>query len=274
MQKIPVFVISLKRATERRAAISEHLRSLGVEFEMIDGVEGSALTTDQLAEVVSTGCELSKGMIGCNLSHISVYRRIAEGAADVALILEDDARLSPLVVDLLRTGVDASRFDICFLDCADHKVGCPIFYDRDDGFDLPGGFRAHRLSDGALGCHALLVTRAVTARRLDYMLPIRHCIDIYQVFPFTIRFYAVTSPKAAWLSPHSLVSATAPRGETGRSRHLINRLRRNWTYHRTVDWITFKRVRRLLLCRLMKAELLLDPSKRWAPLRLFGKVVE
>jgi len=46
MQSIPVFVISLKRSPERRAAISDHLNRLEVEYTIVDAVDGKALDPD------------------------------------------------------------------------------------------------------------------------------------------------------------------------------------------------------------------------------------
>ena len=70
----PIFVISLARATERRATIRQELA--GFDFELIDAVDGDKLPANQYQHRIQTewwrvmrGRELSPGEIGCFLSH-------------------------------------------------------------------------------------------------------------------------------------------------------------------------------------------------------------
>jgi glycosyl transferase family 25 len=274
MQKIPVYVISLARAPDRRAAISEHLTKLGIEFEIVDAVDGRALSADYLASVTAPGVKLSPGMIGCNLSHYELSKKMVAGNADVGLFLEDDARLNPSVATLLRQGIDASKFDICFLDCADRNEQGPIFYDRDDGFVMPGGFAAHRLSAGPQRTHAMLVTRSASERRLDHFVPIRNAIDIYINIPVSLRFYSVIAPKAAWLSEHSIESFTSMSGNSGASsKKLFGMIEKTSSYYVLRDWLTLTRPKRHLLAWLLKSEHVLPRGRRWIPLPPSGKIM-
>ena len=92
MQSLPVFVISLKSATERRALIEEHLRGLGIDYELINAVKGDELEPSYRREINPAG-NMSPGTLGCYLSHIHVYERMIEKQLPVALILEDDTVL-------------------------------------------------------------------------------------------------------------------------------------------------------------------------------------
>lgn len=274
MQRIAVYVISLARAPERRRAMAEHLDRIGIEYEMVDAVDGRALSAEYVASVVAPGCDLTRGMIGCNLSHWELSKKLLASDRDVALFLEDDARLSPAAAAFIRSGVDASTFDFCFLDCEDRNWQGPIFYDPDDSIELAGGFRAHRLSAGPLKTHALLVTRAATEKRLEHMVPIRHCIDNYQGLPYSPRFYAILTPKAAWLSEHSFESFTSPSGKSGDVvPQRFAAFRHSQFYHRLREWLKLKRPRRMLLARLLKTEGVIDPEKRWIPLGSTGQVL-
>jgi glycosyl transferase, family 25 len=274
MQKIPVYVISLARAPERRRAIAEHLASIGIEYEIVEAVDGRSLSPEYLKSVTAPGVKLTPGMVGCNLSHLEVTKRQLAGKADVALFLEDDARLSPRTRDFLVRGVDASAFDICFLDCADFNVHGPVFYDRDDQFDLAGGFRAHRLSGGPQRTHAMLVTRAASESRIDHFLPIRNAIDVYSWQPSSLRFHAIIAPKAAWLSEHSIESFTSPSGRSGATREaLFGIIDKGPLYYAVSDWVTLARPRRLLLAQILKSEQVLAPKRRWAPMPPSGKVM-
>lgn len=274
MQKIPVYVISLARAPERRAAISAHLTSLGIEFEIVDAVDGRALSAEYLASVTAPGVRLSPGMIGCNLSHYELSKKLIASSADVALFLEDDARLHPSAAAFLREGIDQSKFDICFLDCADRNEQGPIFYDRDDHFSLPDGFVAHRLSAGPQRTHAMLVTRNASERRLEHFIPIRNAIDIYTNIPISLRFYSIISPKAAWLSEHSIESFTSMTGKSGASTgKFLQIIEKGPLYYQVRDWVTLRRAKRHLLAWLLKSERVLPVDRRWIPMPPSGNII-
>lgn len=91
-----IFVISLKRAVDRRQRITTHLNSMGVDFELIDAVDGSLLTEDDLNKycdmeiVKSNPVWFTKGMIGCSLAHFSVYKKIIQDNIPYACVFEDD----------------------------------------------------------------------------------------------------------------------------------------------------------------------------------------
>ena len=96
----PATVISLKRATDRRAQCASELAAIRLPFEFFDAVEGAELTPAELAGVYDDEANakrfkrpLSPAEIGCYLSHRAIWRRLAEGEASAALVFEDDLRL-------------------------------------------------------------------------------------------------------------------------------------------------------------------------------------
>ena len=102
-----VFVISLERAKRRRKYLEEHLNALGMEYELVDAVDGRMLTQDEIEkhcdmEAVRKSPQwLNSGAIGCALSHYEAYRRIVEQNIDCALILEDDVLLPQNILMIL-----------------------------------------------------------------------------------------------------------------------------------------------------------------------------
>jgi len=93
-----IFVISLARASERRADITARLNADGVRYELTDAVDYKDLDFDRLpvrvrqqAHVKNYQVEIAPGTIGCVLSHMNLWRRIADEKIPVALVLEDDA---------------------------------------------------------------------------------------------------------------------------------------------------------------------------------------
>lgn len=97
----PIFVISLPGSKDRQDAIAAQLNQRGLSFSWIDGVDGRRLDENALREVYSAerakregGRLLSKGEVGCALSHLRIYQTMLDLNHELALVLEDDAALS------------------------------------------------------------------------------------------------------------------------------------------------------------------------------------
>ena len=88
------FVINLDSSPERLAGISERLNELGIPFERIPAINGLALSDEQVAALtypldhfesrIRFPRELSKGEIGCFLSHRMCWQRLLESKDDWA----------------------------------------------------------------------------------------------------------------------------------------------------------------------------------------------
>ncbi len=100
-------VINLQESEERRLFMKEQLDQLNLDYEFCNAVDGRKLT-DKDFELV---CDMKKakewpnlftpGMIGCALSHYSVYKQIVDRGIPYALILEDDIKLTPEIKQVL-----------------------------------------------------------------------------------------------------------------------------------------------------------------------------
>jgi glycosyl transferase, family 25 len=93
----PVFVISLRRAAQRREASKSALDAIGLPFTFFDAIEGAKLDDAEVARVYDADLNarqykrpLSRPEIGCYLSHYELWRRIVEDNLEGAVILEDD----------------------------------------------------------------------------------------------------------------------------------------------------------------------------------------
>lgn len=264
-QKISVFVISLARAPERRATISRHLTDLGIEYRLIDAVDGKAMSSSQITEIVTPGKEMHPGTVGCYLSHINVYQIIRDENIEVALVLEDDARLNPRVRKLLLNGCDHLDWDYCFLDCDDHNDKGPVFYDADSGKALGEGFTAYSLSSGPQTLHAYLITRSAAMNRLAHAFPLERPIDLYDHLPYPIHFCSFVSPKAAWVSEYSLDSFTSVK--SGNRSNLTLAFFRQWpVFYRLRDLLRLKDFKRNRLVKALQAEGKLSAGPRWRAL--------
>lgn len=224
-QAVPIYVLSLVTAPERRAAMARHLGGMGLAHELIDGVDGRLMAEEERASLLKPGVTLRAGEVGCYLSHAKAWRRIADGPAQMGLVLEDDARLAESIVPLLREGLRPCDFDYLFLDVDDHNYATLIAYDAATRCDIGHGHQSYALSGGGEGAHAYVITREEARRRLEHGFPIPHAADVYDILAYPIRFRALINRKGAYLSGDSLASLTSARDDR-------------------VDGVSFKRLRR------------------------------
>lgn len=102
------YVINLADATERWRWIEAQLGALPIEIKRLAAVRGSALSPeeirlafDEAAVVKRYGRSFTPPEVGCCLSHIEVYDRLAAASEDWALVFEDDAAVSPSLAAIL-----------------------------------------------------------------------------------------------------------------------------------------------------------------------------
>ncbi|XP_067370636.1 procollagen galactosyltransferase 2 isoform X2 [Channa argus] len=100
-----IFLINLKRRLDRRTRMLKTMASLGLHITLTDAVDGKALNTSQLQALgiemlpgykdPYSGRVLTRGEIGCFLSHHSIWTQVVERGLQKVLVLEDDVRFEP-----------------------------------------------------------------------------------------------------------------------------------------------------------------------------------
>ncbi|MFI3257200.1 MAG: glycosyltransferase family 25 protein [Spirochaetales bacterium] len=110
MQKIttdlPIFVLNLLRSKERKIAIENAFKKKNLTCTFIEAVEGNLLTEEEILKSVNKpiiynnyGREITKGEIGCALSHRKVYKKMVSENIKHAIVLEDDIILKDNFLD-------------------------------------------------------------------------------------------------------------------------------------------------------------------------------
>lgn len=99
--KWAIFVINLPRSEHRWRAVSNRLKAIGLPFQRIEGIDGSQLGEAEIAEVFDRKraqthyhYDLTRGEIGCYLSHLKAWQAVLDQELDYAIILEDDVVLT------------------------------------------------------------------------------------------------------------------------------------------------------------------------------------
>ncbi|MBK8742080.1 MAG: glycosyltransferase family 25 protein [Betaproteobacteria bacterium] len=177
-----VYVINLPDATMRRLRMEEHLEALcvaGVNF--VSGVNGAALDSRELADLyddksarATLGRSMSRGEIGCALSHCKAYNLLLESEKQYALILEDDALLSDaalrlVVSDRIREFVTEDGARIVLMSRVSQ------FLQR-NAIPLGGGYRIVKVRN-AWFTHGYLINRAAAKELVVHNCPVRFVAD-------------------------------------------------------------------------------------------------
>ena len=132
----PIFVINLEHSADRRAAMIARLDPLHVNYSFFKAVNGQALDIDALPAYAKTrrrlffGRDLTKGEIGCLLSHKAVYQHIVDNNIDRAIILEDDVFIEPAFPQIIREIIQSPvKWDVIRFLAYDkvQKIGRDVF---------------------------------------------------------------------------------------------------------------------------------------------------
>ncbi|KAM9796137.1 procollagen galactosyltransferase 2 isoform X2 [Syngnathus typhle] len=100
-----IFLVNLKRRLDRRSRMLKTMSALGLHVTLLDAVDGKALNTSRLQALgiemlpsykdPYSGRILTRGEIGCFLSHHSIWSQVVERGLRKVLVLEDDVRFEP-----------------------------------------------------------------------------------------------------------------------------------------------------------------------------------
>lgn len=97
----PVHVINMAANVTRMARVSESLHAAGVAFERFEAVDGRSLAPEELSRLYDPAANarrfrhpLITPEIGCYLSHLALWERLAASDAPGLVILEDDLAAS------------------------------------------------------------------------------------------------------------------------------------------------------------------------------------
>ena len=97
-----IYCINLDRSEDRLRHMTGVFAGLGLGFTRVAAVDGGALSEADLSIYGGRALHpLTKGEIGCFLSHAALWQRIATGEDPFAAIFEDDIHVSRHLADFL-----------------------------------------------------------------------------------------------------------------------------------------------------------------------------
>lgn len=241
------FVINLPEQAARREQLGARLAALGLDFEIVDAVDGRKLASGTLAarydavRAARDYREMSPSEIGCALSHLEVYRRIVSDRLPLALVLEDDAAPEaevPALLAALAARADPQSREVVLLNHVD-KYTRRAMLALDDRHRLvrPYGYwwRAHGYVVTQAAARALLEGLEPVSAAADHWIEFerRGLVTLRAVVPFCVGL----SPLAEQSSIEALRAEQVRRDPRPRSwRYRLHR----WVWQRFVHQIVVR----------------------------------
>lgn len=205
----PIFVISLARATERRADMICRLDLLGVNYEIVDAVDGKELDLSALGNRLrqdicakNYGRKMNIGEIGCYLSHYNLWERMVADNISTAIVLEDDAALSEDFASVVSDTINC-EYEWEIVDLYSNKPAkiyrtlCFVGENRKLGISL----RSHLCTVG------YLIRRSAAEKLVSYCREIREPIDMLFVrwWRHKTRYYYVSPSPTKQFGHESII---------------------------------------------------------------------
>ncbi len=172
-----IFCINMVEAVERRRHIQSQAKLCNLDIEIIEAVNGSAMTEEERREAVFKPAQnpLTPGEIGCALSHRKVYEKILEENLDIAMILEDDVIFDRDIHRFMNAAAMADPCDPEIFLVTDVKT-----YIKSRKRVL-SGLAFHPALNGN-GAYTYIITRQAAANLLGYLHPVRTVVDDWKLF--------------------------------------------------------------------------------------------
>lgn len=163
------FVINLEKDRGKKQYIKSLFSGLELEPKFVSGVSGIALSDSAIARICDPkvtlakhGRVLTRGEIGCALSHYKIYKRIVELDLDLSIIFEDDVALPWHFKETIKNIVRSVPSDLDLLLLGYHinpyikeRSACS-FWGR---HRLYAHYSAVRLIEMGYGTYAYLITK-------------------------------------------------------------------------------------------------------------------
>jgi glycosyl transferase, family 25 len=207
----PIFVITMDGQERRWQSASSQLAAQGLCFDRLPAIAGSALSASDIAAAYDAErnrrvwkTPMTVEEIGCYLSHIAAWTKIAASGVEAGIILEDDFLAAPQLADILRRlpAAATSEWDIIKLHCGPAIEGNLV----EPLTPQHGLFALQRVPIRTLG---YVISREAAARLAAVSRPFSRPIDIdhKHFWEHDLRIFAVF-PSLLDIDPTFLADST------------------------------------------------------------------
>ncbi|WP_130835938.1 glycosyltransferase family 25 protein [[Erwinia] mediterraneensis] len=182
------FIVNLEKDISRRENILHQCRYLNIEAEIVPAIDGRILSPEALKELIhpvySSG--MTRGEIGCALSHYYIYKKMVSERIDTALILEDDVKLTENLPEVLSwyTNYRSDRPEVMLLSEVNKHIAKPCA-------EINKSLKVVKVTE-AVFTHAYIINLAAAAKLAEFLFPVWLEADRWTF----IREYGVVNIKA------------------------------------------------------------------------------
>ena len=242
LKTLPVWMINLPRATDRRVKMVARLEKIGLNFTLYPGIDGKAnqaellKSVDVKASLRNMGRPILIGGIGCYHSHLGVWKEFLETSSPIALVLEDDVVFREDFLTAIQLAIEAeAHWDLLKLNCIRAKLPVTQM--------TLGHYQLNAYVGPNTGTGAYLIKRETAKKLLSKMLPITRATD-HEINRFFLHDFRLRGlePFPSYLDDGESLIATGPNGYGGVRkfpwyRRLPNYLLRTTNYFRRAIWL-------------------------------------
>ena len=241
-----IFILNLPQASSRKIHMQSMLSKFNnINYEFIDAVVGSDLSFDELNalyddkksnELLSRS--LTKGEIGCALTHLKIYKKIVDEKIDEAVILEDDITICENFIKIInQKKYFPLNWEIILLGHGDSRVtkrgGYTHFFKK---YKLSPEYKLARFVSIAYGTVGYIINYKGAKKLLEKIekvyMPIDHftgnstLINLYGLEPICIE-------EDSYFGENSFISDDRIKGQRSRGIYYIitEKLRRSKIKH-------------------------------------------
>lgn len=173
------FIINLKSDITKKENVVSQCKSNGIGCEVIEAVAGKELPHEVLYTTSYQYPEsnLTKGVIGCTLSHLYIYSRMISENLPYALVMEDDISIDDtarVIIESIKGVVDPKKAEIYLLNTPEAIT--PIIKKSITANTI--FYRMARASQSS----AYIINKAAAKKILHYNLPIKFEVDRWMAF--------------------------------------------------------------------------------------------
>lgn len=245
-----IFIINLVNETKRLSAVTSQCANYDLSYEVISAIDGRKTPQTLLNAIVESyeNSALTKGEIGCALSHLSVYATMDAENIPQALILEDDAVLSSSIKDYLAGAKEILSKKTPEMVLLTGNCSYNRSLKKTDSFSHP----FHRVICGS-GGHGYVINLAAARRLLLANMPVRLEADRWTIFRDLVGL-------KIWCSDLPVIKSccTAPGTSTiGSERELVAKARGRAInkLKKTVSFYQLKRIKNMVLSKFNAASI-------------------
>lgn len=175
------FVVSLKDEYERRSNIENQLDELSADFCFVDAVDlrtaSADIVTQQLDNSMSgsLGRKLTRGEVGCALSHFLCYEKLLSSNLDWAWVIEDDAdlrRLKKNSIEKILSSIADRNVDVIILGYSKLSINDEMLFYKFEPIkhvvDADDFYLGEPWKNWTCGTVSYLISKSGAKKMLDY----------------------------------------------------------------------------------------------------------